>query len=630
MSCTTVAATIAPNLLSQPSPRGTKRARSPERDGARGQDSGGTYILFDSLEVQRNIYPCRHVGSYWYKSLTGGTVGDIQASKRSKPLKQEDDSSHSIQPPAYATAQPVHTPRIMTQALPHSTPNQSSPARSTPGSATKPTVVKALPTVRDHTTDQLGPGGDEYIPRETDPDGEMKVSPDGHPREHRKYKCRTFLVPDRGEKLFMLATECARVLGYRDSYLLFNKNRSLYKIIASQQEKDNLIHQEILPYSYRSRQIAIVTARSMFRQFGSRLIEGGKRVRDDYWEAKARKQGFTEEDAAGEKRPGAAKAREAAAAEASHQAMVLPQGEIIYSNGPGLDGAPPGLGQVSLAPLPMIHLPSDEVRPNSYGNVIRPRQDVVGPAYQDRLQSSNPTDILNQASHAAEFNKQLSHTRAHRSKFLDDVWKRPHEQPTTQAPSDGDMGTVAPQHLHSPQAVGGMNQSRGQQDQMSHPGSQMMPQGYGGYPNQQNPMASPVQQMHRIAPGQIHPSTPMAAGSGHRQTPSYGGYPQNQMWPPPQPSPLSQPHHVSQYGQQQQHHQSPMGPPQMPQQLSYQQMGQMNNPAAFAGMNRSMYQPSPSPQQFNMQTSVGQQPGMQGWSTPGAAGNMQQDWQRYQ
>ena len=35
----------------------------------------------------------------------------------------------------------------------------------------------------------------------------------------------------------MLATECARVLGYRDSYLLFNKNRSLYKIIANQQEK---------------------------------------------------------------------------------------------------------------------------------------------------------------------------------------------------------------------------------------------------------------------------------------------------------------------------------------------------------------------------------------------------------
>ena len=98
----------------------------------------------------------------------------------------------------------------------------------------------------------------------------------------------------------MLATECARVLGYRDSYLLFNKNRSLYKIIVTQTEKDELIHQNILPYSYRSRQIAIVTARSIFRQFGARVIKDGRRVRDDYWESKAKKQGFTEEDLAGE------------------------------------------------------------------------------------------------------------------------------------------------------------------------------------------------------------------------------------------------------------------------------------------------------------------------------------------
>ena len=534
-----------------------------------------------------------------------------------------------LAPPQHA----VQTPQIKTQALPQTTPSQTSPARSTPGSATKPTVLKALPTVRDHTTDQLGPEGDEYIPREIDPDGETKVSKDGYPMEGRKYRCRTFHVPSRGEKLFMLATECARVLGYRDSYLLFNKNRSLFKIIANQGEKDHLIHQEILPYSYRSRQIAIVTARSMFRQFGSRLIENGRRVRDDYWEAKAKKQGFTEEDAAGEKRPGAAKAREAAAAEASHGTLTsLPQGEIIYSNGPGLEGQPPGIGQTSIAPLPMIHLPSEELRPNNYGNVVRPRQEVTGPPYHDRTQSSSANDILNQASQAAEYNKQLSQTRTHRAKYLDDYWRRPHEQPTTQAQGDGEMSTVA-QHLQSPQAVAGMGQQRVPQDQMSHPGSQMIPQAYAGYPNQQNPMASPVQSMNRqIPPNQMHQGSPMGSGPGHRQTPSYTGYHTNQMWqqpPQPQPSPLSQSHHASQYGQQ--HHQSPMPPPQMPQQpsMGYPQLGQMGNPA-FGGMNRSIYQPSPSPQQFNMQSSAAQQPGMQGWSTPGSAGNMPQDWQRYQ
>lgn len=163
--------------------------------------------------------------------------------------------------------------------------------KSATSPATRPPPIKALPTVREHTTDQLDAEGKEYIPRDIDPSGETKVSEDGRPLDWRNIRCRTFQLPDRGQTLFMLATECARILAYRDSYLLFNKNRSLFKIILTQTEKDNLIQQEILPYSYRSRQIAVVTARSMFRQFGSRLIQDGHRVRDDYWELKARQQG---------------------------------------------------------------------------------------------------------------------------------------------------------------------------------------------------------------------------------------------------------------------------------------------------------------------------------------------------
>jgi len=167
-----------------------------------------------------------------------------------------------------------------------------------PRKTTTKTVIKALPLDRDNTTDQLGPEGDEYIPREYDEAGEKKVTADGQLLGGREYRVRTFFVPNRGAKLFMLGTECARELGYRDSYLLFNKNRSLYKIIATQHEKDHLIHEEILPLSYRSRQIAFVTARSIFRQFGSKVVLSGRRVRDDYWESKAKKQGFTEEDLA--------------------------------------------------------------------------------------------------------------------------------------------------------------------------------------------------------------------------------------------------------------------------------------------------------------------------------------------
>lgn len=146
------------------------------------------------------------------------------------------------------------------------------------------------------TSTELAPEGDEFVPTDIDEAGERKVTPDGHLLGGREYCINTFLLPDRGNKLFMMATECAKELNYRDSYLLFNKNKSLYKLIATQRDKETLISAGLLPYSFRSRQIALVTARSMFCQFGSRIIKGGKRVRDDYWEGKAIEQGFTEKD----------------------------------------------------------------------------------------------------------------------------------------------------------------------------------------------------------------------------------------------------------------------------------------------------------------------------------------------
>ncbi|KAL8728626.1 MAG: hypothetical protein Q9166_005280 [cf. Caloplaca sp. 2 TL-2023] len=193
---------------------------------------------------------------------------------------------------------------------------------------TKPPATKTMPCAKGHTTSEPTADGDEYIPQEYDSKGEQKVSPQGHPLGGREYKTRTFCVPGRGDKLFMLATECARILDYRDSWLLFNKNKSLLKIVASLPEKDDLIDQEVLPHSYRMRRIAIITAKSISRQFGSRIIISGRRVRDDYWEAKAIRQGFTDEDLGGEKRPGGTKARESAAAVAAspmHEDVALTQ-----------------------------------------------------------------------------------------------------------------------------------------------------------------------------------------------------------------------------------------------------------------------------------------------------------------
>ncbi|KAL3428038.1 chromatin structure-remodeling complex protein rsc7 [Phlyctema vagabunda] len=578
-------------------------------------------------------------------SDTLGEDGDSKPRKRGRPTKPRGSGGVPESPTQAYMPNPQHlppqTPQSQSTVLPNQaasipvTPTQASPAKSTPSKS----VIKALPTVRDHTTDQLGPEGDEYIPREYDEAGEKKVNPNGHLVEGRDYRCRTFFVPNRGDKLFMLATECARVLGYRDSYLLFNKNRSLYKIIATQAEKEDLISQEILPFSYRSRQIAIVTAKSMFRQFGSRVIVNGRRVRDDYWESKARKQGFTEEDLAGEKRPGAAKARDAAAHEASNNASLAlgHHGDIVYSPGPGHPSfgnmaqppVPPGvMGAPGNPPtFPMINVP-DQNNPRDYSNIQRPRQEITGPPYQDRTQASPPGQLLQEAHNTAEYNKQINAQGTTNREYLQNRWNRPHEPPppniappavssdtlpTTQAlqsprPSTRDtpQTTVAqqpPQHMLAGQSY----------SQPSRQASSLA----------QAPMrlSQPSTQMHGRAP-----SLSLGSGSVSQSSGQYG-YPQNQMWPPSQPQQSPQ-HSLPSYNHPQpspHFQQSPHQPP--PPQLRHQGSNPQMQPAfqypgiqgvgqGYPAPGQGLYQQERGSQQFMQQTSAGPQPSTQGWAPP--------------
>ena len=134
---------------------------------------------------------------------------------------------------------------------------------------------------------------DEYV-MEPDEAGEQKVLPSGQLQGGREYKCRTFTILGGGDRLYMLATEPARAMGFRDSYLFFLSNRKLYKVQAEDELKADLIERQLMPPSYRNRQITLVTARSVFRQFGARMIVGGRKVTDDYWEKEARESGAVE------------------------------------------------------------------------------------------------------------------------------------------------------------------------------------------------------------------------------------------------------------------------------------------------------------------------------------------------
>ena len=648
--CVTVVATQS---NSDPSPRGTKRSRSPD-------DYGG-YTQAEAGEDH----------SVFALGQTDLVVDDSKPRKRGRPAKTprtsgdftNDQSGALPTPSSQASPGLVTTPTGKSQVnavQPVLTPTQASP-----GPKPKSTL-KALPTVRDHTSDQLGPGGDEFIPRERDEQGDTKVNDMGYLQGGREYRIRVFQLPGRGEKLFMLATECARTLQYRDSYLLFNKNRSLYKIIASPKEKEQLVTEDILPYSYRSRQIALVTAKSMFRQFGSRVIKDGRRVRDDYWEAKARKQGFTEDDPAGEKRPGAARAREeAAAAVINSRQLTNMYGNIVYADDNGnfqTPSLPPGMSS-SLPQMSMYE--SYDAR---YRDIPRPRVDNVGLAYTDITRTSNEAEMISQTNHAADQSKQLNHASRFRRGIVSDYWHRPHDPPVS-TPQQINAELATAQSLPSPSydANDVVDQHSGNISS-SHRPSQTAMNPPSTFPNIPNAMNSPSRAVYQTPGHQNtqprHPSGLSNVTPSQNMSGNYGYSPmaQQQGWggPPPQPSPSpsisnrmytqqsSSPHIPPNQIPSPMHTQSPHPQQQQQQQMQnaqhFQQMqgGNMNNqqllgagaglramnvggynnmgmnPQMFAQMNQNFIQQ----QQQQQQQQHGSQPQQNMYG--------QQQWQNYQ
>ena len=127
-----------------------------------------------------------------------------------------------------------------------------------------------------------------------DPEGETKIDRNGYLQGGREYRVRTFTVEGKGSRLYMLSTEPARCIGFRDSYLFFQKHRMLFKIILTDDEKLDLIERDLMPHSYKGRTIGVVTARSVFREFGAKIVIGGRKVIDDYRTADARAEGDVE------------------------------------------------------------------------------------------------------------------------------------------------------------------------------------------------------------------------------------------------------------------------------------------------------------------------------------------------
>lgn len=148
--------------------------------------------------------------------------------------------------------------------------------------------------VLDEDGNPLAVENDEIVIEHEDPKGKAKVEKNGTLIGDRAYRMKTFTILNHGDILFMVSTEPARLVGFRDSYLLFKTHKTLFKKVCTHDEKMDLINRQIIPNSYKGRSVNLVTARSIFREFGAKMIRDGKKVIDDFWEQRAIDRGDVE------------------------------------------------------------------------------------------------------------------------------------------------------------------------------------------------------------------------------------------------------------------------------------------------------------------------------------------------
>lgn len=134
---------------------------------------------------------------------------------------------------------------------------------------------------------------DEFITPDDDK-GDKKITELGVLKGGREFRVKTFKVPGRGDRMYAISTDVARLVGYRDSYFLFQKHTNLYRVRIDEDSKMSLINDDYLPVTFKTRAAYLITARSAFKEFGARIIVDGKQVVDDYYEDKAREEGAIE------------------------------------------------------------------------------------------------------------------------------------------------------------------------------------------------------------------------------------------------------------------------------------------------------------------------------------------------
>lgn len=121
----------------------------------------------------------------------------------------------------------------------------------------------------------------------SDPDGDKKVSAYGVLLGGRQFRCVVLRFPERGEHEFALSRDAAHVLDYRDANNFCRLNKVLRTVRLNAEERELLVHLDLIKPHLKNRAITAVYARDLFQRFGARVVVGGKSVIDDYYEAQA-------------------------------------------------------------------------------------------------------------------------------------------------------------------------------------------------------------------------------------------------------------------------------------------------------------------------------------------------------
>jgi hypothetical protein len=294
---------------------------------------------------------------------------------------------------------------------------------STPGSVAAEPPARVVPPP---ALPSLMADGDENVPVELDAAGESKVTRSGELSGGREYALKIFRVVGHGDKLFMLATEVARLTGYRDSYLFFLRNRNLRKVVTTQTEKEGLISDGVIPYSFRSRQISVVTARSVFIQFGYRVILNGQRVRDDYYEERARKDHSTELHIMEGR-----ELRHQAAVAAATAAMASSNTHNAHPSAPAPVAIASSVAQ------------SDVPRPREWHPLPKAKPPIFGAPWHEQYQPLTSALIVEKATAVMRYNTLIAGERNQRAKMWKDWWT-PASARVKDEPPPQPEGTLAP------------------------------------------------------------------------------------------------------------------------------------------------------------------------------------------